>query len=286
MQAERMSVKSREVELLGVFAHPDDESFECAGLFQRVGALGLRAGLICATPGQAGRIADRRLATPGTLARVRVQELQRACHILGIAELQVLDYPDGGLAQADRSAVLARLVAQIRRLRPRVVVTFDAKGSYGHLDHIAIHQLTVVACALAEDGRYTATPLPPHAPEFLYAVVPSQRGLRAVEEALVRRGQSFQPGGDAATIPVAEMGVPDEQIALSLALTDAEYRVKRQAIAAHATQAFADSPVVTLPDDVLRPWIGVEHYQYLASAVSQPQGVHQLADLVSRLRAA
>jgi LmbE family N-acetylglucosaminyl deacetylase len=286
MRAERMSVRSREVELLGVFAHPDDESFECAGLFQRAHTLGLRTGLICATPGQAGRISNRRLATPQTLARVRVQELQRACHILGIAEVQVLDYPDGGLAQADRGAVLARLVAQIRRLRPRVVVTFDAKGSYGHLDHIAIHQLTVAACALAGDESYTATPLPPHAPEHLYAVVPSQRGLRAMEEALARRGGSFQPGGDAATIPVAEMGVPDAEIALSLTLTDTEYGVKRQAIAAHATQAFADSPVVTLPPEVLRPWIGVEHYQHLASAVSQPQSIHRLADLVSRLHAA
>ena len=49
---------------------------------------------------------------------------------------EVEAYLDGDLDQADPAEIMGRLAAQLRRLRPQVVVTFGPDGSYGHPDHI------------------------------------------------------------------------------------------------------------------------------------------------------
>jgi LmbE family N-acetylglucosaminyl deacetylase len=42
--------------------------------------------------------------------------------VLDLQEVALLDYMDGGLDQADAAEVIARLVAQIRRLKPRLAI--------------------------------------------------------------------------------------------------------------------------------------------------------------------
>src|SRR5581483_3868913 len=83
--------------LLAVFAHPDDESYLCGGTLARYAAAGVRIVLLCATRGAAGEIADTGLASPETLAGVREAELRAAASLLGVAEVRLLDYPDGAL---------------------------------------------------------------------------------------------------------------------------------------------------------------------------------------------
>ena len=126
--------------------------------------------------------------------------------------------------------------------------------------------------------------LSPYKPEHLYTVVASHSGLRAMEAALAARGRQFQPGGDTATIALAEMGVPDAQITFSLRLDDEEYAIKRRALAAHATQMFSDSELAALPEAIIRPWLGVEHYVRLALAMPLHAGAD--IDPVARLSAA
>ena len=137
--------------LLAVYAHPDDEVFGSGGVLRKYSDEGVRTALICATRGEAGEIADPALATPQTIARVREGELRESCRILGVEDLIVLGYHDGRLAEADPEEVQGRLVREMRRLRPQVVVTFDAAGDYGHPDHRAIHRLTVGAFHQAGD---------------------------------------------------------------------------------------------------------------------------------------
>src|SRR5919201_4041473 len=101
--------------------------------------------LVCATRGEEGEISDLALATPETLGQVREQELREACRIIGIEDLSFLDYRDGSLAQADPREATGRLVRQIRRVRPQVVVTFDVNGGHRPRRHMAIHRLTLPA---------------------------------------------------------------------------------------------------------------------------------------------
>ena len=51
-------------------------------------------------------------------------------------------------------ARLARIVHELRRTRPAVVLTFGPDGAYGHPDHIAISQLTTTAVAVAADPSF------------------------------------------------------------------------------------------------------------------------------------
>lgn len=141
-------------DLLLLLAHPDDESFLCAGVAAGLAARGRPAGLVCATRGQQGALGDPPLATRETVAAVREGELRAACAILGIDVLAVLDYEDKRLGEADPAAIRATLVGHLRRERPRVVVTFDPNGVTAHPDHIAISRFASDAVTAAADARW------------------------------------------------------------------------------------------------------------------------------------
>src|SRR5579859_1999728 len=130
--------------LLGVFAHPDDEG-STSGALLHYSTLDVESGLICATRGEVGEIADPALATPENLGQVREGELRAACAAVGVHDVSFLDYIDGQLADADEAEAVGRIVAHLHRFRPDVVVTFTANGGYGHPDHMAIHRYTLLA---------------------------------------------------------------------------------------------------------------------------------------------
>ena len=132
--------------LLGVFAHPDDESLACGGLCARAAALGVRVVLVSLTRGEAGPTADGDAAALG--AR-RIEEFSAAARVLGAEAAVVLEHADGMLPWLDHAVI----EHDIRRLfathRPDVVVTFDADGLYWHPDHISVHErVTAVVTAL------------------------------------------------------------------------------------------------------------------------------------------
>jgi LmbE family N-acetylglucosaminyl deacetylase len=135
--------------LLAIFAHPDDESFGMAGTLAKAAAAGVRTALVCVTAGEAGKSAG--LAdSPQALARVRAGELQCAANAMGIADLTLLDYPDGGAEGWDLEALATRLADQMYRIRPDVIVTFDEHGITRHPDHMALHR--GVRLAIAKTG--------------------------------------------------------------------------------------------------------------------------------------
>src|SRR5919201_892613 len=234
--------------LLAAFAHPDDEAFGIAGVFRKYRDEGAMTALVCATRGEAGEISDPALATPETLGQVREQELREAGRIIGVADLSFLDCRDGSLAQADPTVATGRLVRQIRRVRPQVVVTFDANGGYGHRDHMAIHRLTVAAFQQAGDPtcypEQLAAGLRPYAPQKLYFTAFARSAMRTMREALQEMGGAdFRPGGNAATIPLEEMGTPDELITTTFTLDEPQMDAKLRAMRAHPTQMHPHSPI-------------------------------------------
>jgi N-acetyl-1-D-myo-inositol-2-amino-2-deoxy-alpha-D-glucopyranoside deacetylase len=131
--------------LLGVFAHPDDESLAAGGLLARHAAAGARTAVVTAT-----WAAD----TP------RAGELADALRILGADEPRMLEYADAGvpesapgcprLCDAPLDETVRRLVMHIREFRPEIVVTHDAYGGVtGHPDHVHTHRVTVLAVRAA-----------------------------------------------------------------------------------------------------------------------------------------
>jgi LmbE family N-acetylglucosaminyl deacetylase len=158
--------------LLGVFAHPDDETFCAGGTFATAVAQGAEVMVVSATRGEAGQIRSAGAATRQTLGRVREQELQRACHRLGIQHTSCLDYTDGTLRDVDQELLIEDIVELLRTFRPDVVITFGSDGGYGHPDHIAISAATTAACLRSGDSHQfpeqIAAGLASHSPEHLY----------------------------------------------------------------------------------------------------------------------
>ncbi len=162
--------------LLLIFAHPDDETFGCAGTLAAASARGVPATLICATRGEAGKTGIPELDTPEILAAVREEELRAAAAAVGARDVRFLDYRDSGMAgtpenddprafsRAPEALVVAKLVVHLRAFRPATVVTFGPDGIYGHHDHLAIRRAAAAAVrAAAEKGLRLENAVPAEA---------------------------------------------------------------------------------------------------------------------------
>jgi LmbE family N-acetylglucosaminyl deacetylase len=140
--------------LLGIFAHPDDETFCAGGTFARYAGQGAEIMVLSATRGQAGQIRDAAAGTRRTIAAVREAELRLACERLGVARVRCLDHIDGTLADLEFSALVDEVAEVICEFRPDIVITFGPDGGYGHPDHVIISAVATAACLRAADpGR-------------------------------------------------------------------------------------------------------------------------------------
>jgi len=136
-----MERTTRPMQLLVTVAHPDDETFGMGSVLAHAAASGVEARVICATRGELGEPAIDIGETP--LGVVREAELRAAAAILGVVDVELLDYLDSGvdgepaegsLAAAATHDVARVLAARIERLQPDVVIMAD--GSDGHRDHV------------------------------------------------------------------------------------------------------------------------------------------------------
>jgi LmbE family N-acetylglucosaminyl deacetylase len=150
--------------LLGVFAHPDDETFCAGGTFARYAEQGAEIMVVSATRGQAGQIRDAAAGTRGTIAAVREAELRMACERLGITRVRCLDHVDGTLADAEFSALVGEVAEVIGEFGPDVVITFGPDGGYGHPDHVTISAATTAACQQAAGPGHRPGPAVPRPP--------------------------------------------------------------------------------------------------------------------------
>jgi LmbE family N-acetylglucosaminyl deacetylase len=146
---------SEQLKLLCVFAHPDDESLGTGGTLAKYAAEGVETYLVTATRGERGWSgAEKDFPGLEALGKIREAELLAAAHVLGLREVNFLDYIDGDLDQAKPLEAISKIVTHVRRLKPQVVLTFDSFGAYGHPDHIAISQFTHAALVCAADASY------------------------------------------------------------------------------------------------------------------------------------
>src|SRR3954453_15734972 len=83
--------------ILGVFAHPDDETLCAGGTLAKYASAGADVRVVSLTKGGAGQIRDAGVATRATLTAVREKEFHAAGKQLGVTETRCLDYPDGEL---------------------------------------------------------------------------------------------------------------------------------------------------------------------------------------------
>jgi LmbE family N-acetylglucosaminyl deacetylase len=138
--------------VLGVWAHPDDETYLSAGIMATAVDAGSRVVCVTATRGELGT-PDPQRWPPAELARTRAAELAAALATLGVDEHHWLDYPDGGCAAVDPEQAIARVGDLLDAVRPDTVLTFGPDGMTGHSDHKAVCAWTTEAMRRWGSGR-------------------------------------------------------------------------------------------------------------------------------------
>jgi LmbE family N-acetylglucosaminyl deacetylase len=168
--------------ILGVWAHPDDETYLSAGIMASAARAGQRVACVTATRGEKGSQDEVRWP-PETIGDVRENELIAALRVLDVREHYWLGYVDGECADVDDSEAGNRLAGVVAAVAPDTILTFGPDGQTGHPDHLAVHRWVDAACpqestvavmwaAVPEDWRPVAERLnefdvfAPGTPEF------------------------------------------------------------------------------------------------------------------------
>lgn len=117
---------------LVIVAHPDDAEFLCGGTVARWCAEGWTVDYVLTTSGDMGSKDEG--MTREKLLGIREKEQRAAAKALGVRECVFLRYPDGYVE--DTAELRGRLVREIRRLKPDLVVTWDPyRRGFNHRDH-------------------------------------------------------------------------------------------------------------------------------------------------------
>jgi LmbE family N-acetylglucosaminyl deacetylase len=215
--------------LLGIFAHPDDESFGPGATLARYAAEGVEVHVLTVTDGAAGDLLSSFPPGVSSLADLRHRELQCSVRTLGATAMHTLDYRDSGMSgtpanqdpdcllQADRDMVVRQLTGAIRAIRPQVVITHDSTGVYFHPDHIRTWELATAAFQGAgEAAMFPGLAWQPYSPQSLYyTVVPKSRVTTTVLLARLSLKDPHRWGrnGD---VDLTRLGIPDEDIQVEI----------------------------------------------------------------------
>ena len=223
--------------LAAVLAHPDDESFGCAGALAVAHDAGRVVRLLVVTRGEAGGAEG---ASDDDVAATREEELRCAAGKIGLTEVTILEgYPDGGVAEMPFSQLVDDIAIWLGDRRPTAVITFGAHGITGHPDHVVVGSATRWAVErLAETGN---------APHAVYVMAPV-----------------FGPGTKRYDLS-AEEGAASHRIDI----TPVAGR-KIAALACHASQPDAAQEVVELRAALDRDGVLYEGYTRVRPAVPAP----------------
>lgn len=130
-----------QIDILAIFAHPDDVELTVGGTLLKMKHLGYRTGALDVTRGEMG--------TRGTVEG-RSQEAKDAADILKLDVRENLGLPDGHVFCDDDSRT--KMVRVLRRLKPRVILTHQIDDP--HPDHNHISQLVRESARLSSMKRY------------------------------------------------------------------------------------------------------------------------------------
>ena len=278
---------------MAVHAHGDDETITMGGTLATYADRGVKTCVVCCTDGKLATIVDPNMPEETTrprLAEIREGELREACRILKVDEVEFLRYGDSGMADtptnqlpdafwmAPINEVTGRIVAEIRRFRPHVVVTYDGNGGYGHPDHIQTHRATLLAVEAARlVPMYKEAGEPWRVDKLYYTAFPRSQFERIVE--MAKQAGIEPPFGEADPEEIAFL-TPDEDVTTTIDCVDVIGR-KREALRAHHSQISEDWPQLSMPDDVLRQFAD----EYFQLVISRKPAVLPETDLFSGVEA-
>jgi bacillithiol biosynthesis deacetylase BshB1 len=129
------------IDILAIFAHPDDVELAVGGTLLKMKHLGYKTAALDVTHGEMG--------TRGTVEG-RAEEAAAAARILKLDVRENLGLPDGHVFADDVSRT--KMVRVLRRLKPKVIMTHQENDP--HPDHDHIVQLVRESARLASMYKY------------------------------------------------------------------------------------------------------------------------------------
>ena len=201
--------------ILGVWAHPDDETYLSAGIMADAVRGGSRVVCVTATRGEGGSMDEERWP-PETMGEVRERELLASFEVLGVTEHTFLGLPDIDMDTPLPEQGSPQVLALLEEVRPDTVLTFGPDGMTGHRAHMSVSAWATRAFrAAAPLGArlFYATYTPEWTAEWLEPLAPF--GI-------------FRPG----TPPVT----PREELGVDVRLSPELARLKIRAIERHESQ--------------------------------------------------
>lgn len=270
--------------ILLVHAHPDDETISTGATMAHYAAAEVDVTLVTCTLGEEGEIHLPELAglapdQADQLGGYRLAELRQACAALGVTDHRFLGeagrYRDSGMMGtpanehprafwgADLDEAAGLLVEVMRETRPRVLVTYDPNGFYGHPDHIQAHRVAMRAAELARTEGV--------APAKIYWTAVPKSALAAGLDHFA--GAADNPFADVQSVDDLPFGTPDPEIAACLHAPDTR-AAKAAAMRAHATQIPAGSWLNTLAGRWGDDFLSMEHFVLAAGERGPGEGPH------------
>jgi LmbE family N-acetylglucosaminyl deacetylase len=238
-------------------AHPDDEAIFTGGTMALLAGAGWRVVLVVATAGEQGLTAAG-VGPEVPLAVRRTAETAQAAECLGAQRIEFLGYHDSGLdkpgdrpagafADAPVAEAAARLAGILAEERARALVSYDARGIYGHVDHVHVH---LVGLAAAEEAGVPT----------VYESTVDREYLHFVETHLVVEATiATQPERTGLGLAAAPLGLSTVEVDCTVDVRPV-LPVKRQAMSAHASQIPETSSAMRLPDADFAAVYGYEWY--------------------------
>lgn len=285
--------------LLFVHAHPDDETINNGIAMAHYAALGNHVTLVTCTAGEEGEvlIADLEHLAAGVtdkLGEHRKLELENAMFALGVKDHRFLGgfgtYRDSGMMgmpsndrpdcfwQADLLEASLHLVKIIRELKPRVLVTYDEFGGYGHPDHIQTHRVAMHAAQLAGlRGFKTELGDPWQIPKIYWNTTP--RGEMAIAMQKLR-----DMGVQHDFLDMSPGDVPfltDDELVTTKLIFPEQVEKKKAAIRAHRTQIDIEDGFFAAFEMLGEEFYGTEHYRLVSGVLNVEAGNNFENDLLA-----
>jgi LmbE family N-acetylglucosaminyl deacetylase len=264
-----------------ILAHPDDETLGTGGSLAKYSSEGVECYVVCATRGERGRFGEvEPRPAPEVVGKAREAELHEAAALLGVKEVSFLDYMDADLDQADPLEAITKIVGQLRRVRPHVVLSFGPDGGYGHPDHIAISQFTGAAIVKAADADYRGdagvnVPSEPHAVSKYYYMAWDEKDWAAYQAAFKELTSNVDG--------VKRQATPWPDWAITTAIdTSAHWHTVWEAVQCHKTQIAIFSKLHGLSEDQHKDLWGRQTFYRVFSTVNG--GRKKESDLFEGLR--
>jgi LmbE family N-acetylglucosaminyl deacetylase len=249
--------------LMTVHAHPDDESSSTGGVLAMYADEGVRTVVVTCTNGELGDAPGG--IKPGdpahdetAVAAIRLDELDKACDILGVRILEKLGYHDSGMLEweyKDRPDAFwnipieessARLATLMERHQPQVVITYDEFGGYNHPDHVQANRVTLAA--IERTGI----------PAKLYFTARRWSDFERLRARLTELGVDVGPRPQIDPERRRRMEANAARITTAVDTTPVVSR-KRDALRAHASQ-LAESWFAKMPESMFDEVFGVESF--------------------------